>query len=158
MTLLLAVDPGKHRSGWALFGPRSGRLVLFFAGYDPPSKTIRVPDSTGGTFLPSPDTLVIERPQVYRAGKSKGDPNDLVDVAIAVGRWIGTYPDADRILYTPDEWKGQVPKAVCHARARAALSVEELARVPALPKTRGLPDMWDAIALGLVHLGRLRMR
>lgn len=158
--MLLAVDPGKHRSGWALFGPRSGGLVLFFAGYDPPSKTIRAPDSTGSTFMPEPDILVIERPQVYRAGKSKGDPNDLVDVAIAAGRWIGTYPDAALKMYAPADWKGQLSKVKTARRAHDVLTQEERERCPALPTSERAvsANTWDAIALGLVHLGRLRMR
>ncbi len=32
--------------------------------------------------------LVIEKPQIYRASKSKADPNDLITLAIQVGRYV----------------------------------------------------------------------
>jgi hypothetical protein len=104
--------------------------------------------------------FVIERPQVYARDKSKGDPADLVEVALAAGAWAR---EAARLgfaveLVAPATWKGQLPKPVCHERARAVLSPAELERIPRVAKTRGGTDMWDAITLALVSATRLRMR
>ena len=139
--ITLAVDPGKHASGWALFSDAG----LVAAGFDSP-KFFAI------------DQIVMEVPRIRRLGKSKGDPNDLVEVAISVGEWFGVHAEADRHRYYPAQWKGQLPKPECRARAHAVLSPTELASVPKVAMTRGGTDMWDAIALGLVHLERLRMR
>lgn len=141
---MLAIDPGKRASGWAWF--EGGVLVR--AGYGRPT-----------VLSPLPlQQLVIEIPSVRRLGKSRGDPNDLIAVAFAAGEWAGRFADARLTQYQPSEWKGQLPKHICHARALACLSRGEIERVPTLAKTRGGTDMWDAISIGLVHLDRLRMR
>jgi len=100
--------------------------------------------------------LVIEIPQVYRVGKSKGDPNDLIKVAVQAGQWIerAKLYGASVYRHLPQEWKGQVPKNVHHERILAALSPAESARIPKLPKADA-HNMLDAIGLGLFHLGRI---
>lgn len=145
----LYIDPGKHASGWALFENQ----LLRRAGFSPPK-----------LFSLYVNEITIERPQVYAPSRSKGDPNDLIDLAIVAGRWIGLYPSAaivctgDRIGVYPRDWKGQLPKRVTERRARGALEPSELEIVPKIARTSGGSDMWDAIALGLVRLRRLRMR
>jgi hypothetical protein len=96
--------------------------------------------------------LVIEKPQVYQS--MKVDPGDLIDLAIVVGRIIGL-SGREVTLYKPSQWKGQTPKAIHHERIKKLLSADELSRVvlPKAKKTLG-HNVWDAIGLGLFHLGR----
>ena len=100
--------------------------------------------------------LVLEWPQIYRASKSKGDPNDLLGiagVAAALAALVGVPCKSP----TPAEWIGQLPKATSGdpwtsprgARVRARLGAEELA---ACENTH---DAIDAVGLGLWSLGRL---
>lgn len=135
--MFLAIDPGLS-TGWATLDA-CGRLVACGAGQDFPVHSNRF--------------AIIERPQVYRAGKSKGDPNDLVTLAIRVGRYqerlevAGVHVD----LVLPTSWKGQVPKTIHHDRVNAALAETEraiVARVAKSANARGYDDnVWDAVAL-----------
>jgi len=85
------------------------------------------------------DLLVIERPQVYQGRLQKGDPNDLVDLAVLVGVLLRHIPHVRALLPRPRDWKGQVPKDIHHRRLRA--------RVPDLgPASK---DAMDAVGLAL---------
>lgn len=93
---------------------------------------------------------VIEKPQVYNVARSKGDPNDLIDLAIKVGMLCAWYPNHELVL--PREWKGQLPKDVCWNRALEVLTPSELSVIKGSDH-----NMRDAIALGLWKLGRLKL-
>lgn len=108
---LLAVDPGLNGTGWAAF--RAGRLAGcgcvaggeggLLERIDRIVWAVRIDSPQGGR-------LVIEKPQIYRQRKQRGDPNDLIDIAILVGelrRHLG--PRASQLVL-PREWKGTVPK------------------------------------------------
>lgn len=95
------------------------------------------------------DALVIERPQVYRNGK--GDPNDLITLAITCGKIEALYRDVQEVL--PNTWKGNVPKDIHHRRILDKLSPRELAVIPFLPATKR-HNMVDAIGIGLWYLYR----
>ncbi len=100
--------------------------------------------------------LVIELPQVYTRSLSKGDPNDLITLALTVGAISALCGSigAHTVLYRPSEWKGQVSKNVTEARARKRLTEVELKRIE-LPKAAKLKtDVWDAIGIGLHFLRR----
>jgi hypothetical protein len=135
----LAIDPGID-TGWAVLNA-TGKLVA--CGKDQfPCLSIRA--------------AIIERPQVYAPGKSKGNPNDLITLAIRVGRYQERLQQAgvhcpDTNLFLPTTWKGQVPKEIHHARVDAALSEDErrIAYASAkVPGSRGYShDVWDAIGL-----------
>lgn len=110
MADILAIDPGLD-TGWALLEDR----VLKDAGLgDPPLLT----------FV---GRVVIERPQIYP--RSKGDPNDLITLAIQVGRYKERYLargcSVEEIL--PHTWKGSLDGDVCCRRIFASLSPEERA-------------------------------
>lgn len=98
--------------------------------------------------------LAIELPQVYDRARSKGDPNDLIQLAAVVGGIV------DRLgrktaIYLPREWKKQVPKKIMCERIESRLSEVERAEVE-LPASAKLKlDVWDAVGIGLHHLGRL---
>ncbi len=104
--------------------------------------------------------LVVEWPQVYRAVKSKGDPNDLLGLA-GICAAVAALFEVPVFSYTPAEWAGQLPKATTKKltaysprtkRIMSRLSAVELGRVPVQH------DALDAIGLGLHHLGRLAPR
>lgn len=106
-------------------------------------------------------TLVIEIPQVYRQGVSKGDPNDLIQLVGVAGAIIGT-GFQKVVTKLPKEWKGQVPKPtdtkkpyIIAERAKKRLSHKEYDRVLLPTNVRHQWDVWDAIGLGLSHLRRL---
>jgi hypothetical protein len=151
MAYLLAIDPGRC-TGWALF---TASCELHTCGVT----SIASKDIWPLEWVEHPTHLnvVIELPQIYRAAQSKGDPNDLIQVAEEVGRWRGRFESIGVLpsLVKPAEWKGQVPKDVHHARASKVLFPAELARIPKLPKTQA-HNMMDAVALGLWRLSRMR--
>lgn len=110
---VLAVDPGVD-TGWCLV--ESGAVVDCGLG---PSGWPRAP------------MAILERPQVYRQAQQKGDPNDLITLAIQIGRYVERLETAGTktALVLPNTWKGQVPKDVHHRRIVAKLSPDEAARV-----------------------------
>lgn len=111
-----------------------------------------------GLYYREDMSVVCELPQVYRNAQSKGDPNDLIKVAVEVGQW------KERALrygcpwteVKPAYWKGQVPKPVHHARILRTLNERERAYVEGikLPASK-MHNVMDAIGLGLWKLGRL---
>lgn len=106
---LLAIDPGLD-TGWAILV--DGRLVDAGLG---------APASADGCTK-----VIIERPQVYAGRSSKGDPNDLITLAIQVGRYTERYGqgrDVEHIL--PHTWKGTVNPEVLCRRVVASLDDSE---------------------------------
>lgn len=92
---------------------------------------------------------IIEVPQVYPGQQQKGDQNDLINLAVDVGRYAA-YAEAGRfrvMLVRPREWKGQLPKDVCWKRVRETLTAQELASMNKVPKSQA-HNMHDAIGLG----------
>lgn len=144
MNALVAVDPGVHECGAALFVDRELRQALLVPATDAPLRILQA-----GAVQ-----CVCEKPQVYY-GRGKGRAADLVDLSIAAGRMTALYPTQ---YVLPAQWKGQVPKDVHHARVRKALDRQEiitldLALAPVPEGKRH--NVLDAVALGLRHLGRL---
>lgn len=107
---LLAIDPGKD-TGWARLDV-SGVLIDCGLGDPPRSDGCRV---------------IIERPQVYRGRSSKGDPNDLITLAIQVGRYtermVAQGSSVEHVI--PHDWKGTVDPDVLCRRVAATLSAPE---------------------------------
>lgn len=156
---LLAIDPGKA-TGVALFGgsarplperdanQREGDLVratvctveeclLFIENAAP----IRRGKPAGD--------CIIEIPQVYPGQQQKGDQNDLINLAVMVGRYSDHAISVGfKIkLVKPREWKGQLPKDVCWRRVKETLTSSELDRLAKVPKSRA-HNMHDAVGLG----------
>jgi hypothetical protein len=168
---LLAVDPGIRGCGAALFEDRE----LVKAGYvkngvkegDNPkailSMALELMNWIGDWwkapfyYKPGEQELVIEWPQVYRAGKLKGDPNDLLPLA-GIGCALGAYLELHgaTVRYLPREWKGQLPKDVVQRRVIERLSLEEVANIE-LAGARS-HNIYDAVGLGLFHLKRFDPR
>lgn len=149
MARLLAIDPG-NCTGFAVFDS----TVLTYCGVTTVDQNPELVYSLGMN-----DEIVIELPQVYRAAQSKGDPNDLIKVALQVGRWMerAIVRRVPVHLVKPNEWKGQVRKEIHHERVRKLLHSPELDFVNStrLPETKA-HNMLDAVGLGLWRLGRMR--
>jgi hypothetical protein len=161
---LLAIDPSLTCTGWAFFeGPTLKQCGIVRTD---PSWPLAMRIGRAAEMItardeeeawPEHDT-VIEWPQVYTFGKSKGDPNDLLPVAGVAAVCAATLAYASRPaeLVKPAAWKGQTPKDVHNARVLARLTPGELAMVDG----SGIPmslrnNVIDAIGLGLWKLGRM---
>ena len=162
---LLSCDPGKNNAGlalWAPTGPDSSweLQAAKLAEFDHPSEIAAAAISFGGSRFQAAD----EVPQVYSAGFSRGDPNDLIDITIVAGAVLGT-GDCTSVWFRPREWKGQVEPDVMITRIRSKLSQIELNRVR-LPTRRDgksvretvAHNVFDAIGVGLFALKKLKLK
>jgi hypothetical protein len=104
-----------------------------------------------------PDHAVIEIPQVYRQRQQKGDPNDLIQLALIAGMCMGEFLQGGATVETrlPREWKGQRSKEVDNRSVLKLLTDDErdIVARSRLPKYK-LHNMIDAIGIGLWHVGR----
>ena len=89
-----------------------------------------------------------EIPQVYRAGASKGDPDDLIQLAGVVGVFSALVSATTYWGVKPREWKGQVPKDVHHARLVKTLSEADLKMVEVAAPPSLRHNVLDAVGLG----------
>lgn len=154
---LVSIDPGLNGCGFALW--KSAKLIQ--ATYVPNTpkgdfKTMRAALLPFGHDRPFISVeLAIELPQVYVASRSKGDPNDLINLAMLVGYLAASFKNFS--LYKPHAWKGQVPKDIMEDRITKRLDAKEQANLERVPKSLA-HNMIDAIGIGLHHLGRLKDR
>ena len=102
--MYLAIDPGID-TGTATFA-KDGSLLACSVGSPPRCSGL----------------VVIEKPQVYPSRFSKGNPNDLITLAIQVGRYVERFEaqGAKVSLTLPHEWKGTIPKDIHHRRILGA--------------------------------------
>lgn len=115
---------------------------------------------TGGKPLRG-GLIVCEFPVVYSAAKSKGDPNNLLGLAVqyghceAVANWFGCHCRKVQ----PREWKGQTPKDISKQRTVSALTKDELAAVLNYSYPVSVDhNRFDAIGIGLWSLRKRKMR
>jgi hypothetical protein len=147
---LIAIDPGKHHLAWAKF--LEGRLVACGLAEGEPRELADVLEEIGAR-----GEAVIEVPRVYPSRRWRGDPNDLIDVALTAGVAAGVLCRlGTKIEYVrPGTWKKNVPKRIHNDRVRSALDDHERL----LFETCGVAafkrhNVLDAIGLGLWRLGR----
>lgn len=95
---IISIDPGVKHIGWA--SHVEGKLS--HCGLS--KKWVNL----------AGDIIVIEKPQIYSPRFWKGDPNDLINIAIVVGEIKGIYEKLGGkvVLVLPNQWKGQTPKDV----------------------------------------------
>jgi hypothetical protein len=87
-------------------------------------------------------------------GAQKGDPNDLIHLAVAVGVVCALN---ERKLYTPRAWKGNLTKSIHHARCMQDILPGELEILAAAVPQKSLQhNILDAAFLGFFVLGRRR--
>ena len=150
MTYVLAIDPGLRATGYAYFCDG----VLVRAGLKRTKLTERADAAAyigrefAVEFLKPIDALVVEVPQVYQPRLMKGDPNDLVSVALVAG-CVLQLPARVRRAVSPHQWKGNTPKEVSHTRLLLKLQpverdVLQSADVP--PSL--LHNVFDAVGIG----------
>ena len=160
--MLVALDPGLNRSGLALF--QDGELVFadavkISARGDVVSRAARMGAKIVNVvhvedFLDA--ELIVELPQIYQreGGKSKGSPNLLIPLAVVCGAVAVSFVDVHSVL--PSAWKGQVPKQTRTGSNPVADRV--VARLTALERqhiaAKAPHDVYDAVGIGLWHLGR----
>ncbi len=152
---LLAIDPGLRTCGVAYFV--GGTLAEAKLVVGPKSGDMAWNEMAGAVHASTPfaDEVVIELPQVYNVrARSKGDANDLIQLAAVVGA-LATYHAGRKMqIVRPSQWKGQTKKEVTKNRCVEKLSEAELARVE-LPKAKSLHhNIFDAVGLGLWALKR----
>lgn len=184
--MLLSLDPGIRGCG----------LAIFFNGQLAEALYVPNPMRKGGDIAavaamaaelvdhvafkwgnaPGPIYMIVERPQIYRDAKQKGDPNDLPPLYAIAGALAGALeqrgPIASLAEYLPREWKGTLDPEEMARRVRERLSWGEFAKVqfPSntcdkcrthltdsdCAKTTCLAhNIFDAIGIGLKKLGRL---
>jgi len=145
------IDPGKV-AGWAQYTGKKLTACGIFSDWKYPQVWHRGFDQY----------LVLEVPRIYPY-RSKGNPNDIVDLAITAGEIRGHFRAAGChiIEVWPATWKGQVPKEIHHARVLKQLADDELrlldveARKFSKTNPNGYDhNMLDAVALGLWLLRR----
>ncbi len=110
-----------------IFGVDPG-LCTGFSGLDEQGELFWCGDTSEGLdlFGEQGDLVVLEVPQIYR--HSKGDPNDLITLALQAGGYRERFQSKGFRVVTvkPAEWKGQVDKDMHNARVIKSLPPEEL--------------------------------
>lgn len=152
MSVLISIDPGAHL-GLAVFQED----VLFAAGFYN-VKNLRdltkwLVESAGEI---RPVQAVIEKPQIYEPRKWKGDPNDILNLAVIVGVCTAALaPYCETRFVTPHMWKGSRPKKLDNEYTISLLSPVEKSVLAEnqCPKSY-LDNVIDAIGLGLWTLKR----
>ena len=160
---LIAIDPGKM-SGFAEFDasdpdlPWDGVDKLKYATACTFEECLLLIENAAPLNQSRPaGDCIIEQPQIYPGQHQKGDQNDLIQLAVMVGRYVDRATSCRfRVtLVKPREWKGQLPKDVCWDRVRETLTPYELTRMEKLSKSRA-HNMHDAIGLGTKFQKRWR--
>lgn len=165
---LVAVDPGKHHCGIALF--LEHRLFACAALRPQPDTPYNVAlmaaewvkyqarrDTRVLTSSGKVGTVVVEAQVVY-PGPRKNDPNDLFPLSYVAGAVHARIDSLERIWVLPRDWiPTSAPKEIRQRRFLATLPDEDLALLKALdcPK-KFLGDVVDAVHIGYVTLGRVR--
>ncbi len=157
MSTLLAIDPGLRHCGCAYFTDGVLSRACLAVNYE---KKLRGPKAHHAMALEvslrmnSAYWTVLEYPRIYpnHSNKRAEDPNDCLELAGVDGA-IAAYLGGNVSHVFPSEWKGQVPKAIMIERIKKTLTKEETQRVElAGAKSH---NIWDAVGIGLFHLGRL---
>lgn len=141
---IVAVDPAAHgRKASAYAVMEEGEVVA--CGY---TRDVRqIPLAEGVRY-----TWAFEKPQKY---KRFGQAHKALDrLNAVVKRWARFAKDRGDVveMYTPHQWKGNVPKTVFQKRIFPVLTEAERLLMPH-PRE---DDVWDAVGIALVASGRLR--
>lgn len=164
MKLEIAIDPGKHGCGLAMF--IDGLLVHaeYVSGLggqrhpllEPVAGVVKILESArdAGEI----ETVVIERPKIYDATHQKGDQRDIADLLIVAGGLACAASLVSRsvLFVEPSQWKGQTSTEIIEHRLQKHLSTEEHEKIewPRARKTLG-HNVVDAVGIGLWHVGRM---
>lgn len=174
---LLAVDPGIRGCGVALFN-RDGLLVCATYVRNPCRSGNRAYEAAQMALaivewlteyagdLTAPGNggleLAVEWMRVYASRIAAGDadaiekdPNDLLPLT-GIDTALAALLKCPTTSYVVSEWKGQMKKAPCHARAIGRLDMTEKIRLSDADCPPSLMhNVLDALSIGLAHLKRL---
>ena len=156
--MLVSLDPGKKVAGVAVFEDNELSAAWLVRGIGWLTTADTVYSDVVCRYPPevySDLEFVFERMQIYTQNKLKGDPNDLVDVALMSGATAALFSRSfgARVKeYLPRQWSMQ-PKNVKERRVKERLSKDELARIE-LPAKSYRHNVYDTIGIGLYHLQR----
>jgi hypothetical protein len=153
MTHLVSLDPGLRGCGVAWWHANGSLAHVAYLRNpvkkgDGPAAWMGYTKSTGWYEPAYATHFISEVPQVYRAGASKGDPDDLIQLAGVVGVFSALFSATTYTGVKPREWKGQVPKDVHHARLVKTVTPEELAMVEASAPPSLRHNVLDAVGIG----------
>lgn len=154
-TRVLGIDPGARSFGWATID--GGRLIR--CGLERADDREALARLVSRFALPGPKdgaVAVVELPRVYPQKQWKGDPADLIQVAVTAGQLVQVLaPWCDVQLVEPHAWKGSVPKDVMTRRIRALLDDDERAIVERCGAPSSLRhNVLDAAGIALWKAGR----
>jgi hypothetical protein len=159
--VLISIDPGINGCGVAYFIDKHLVMAQYVKNpaakhSDPGFRAFSMARAvlSGDTYTEG-DELVLEYPQIYR-GPRANNPNNLLTLALVDGALMGLFRQ-EAILYLPHAWKGSVDPDECVKRVQARLSAVETACV-VLPAKSLAHNLWDAVGIGLFHLGRFNPR
>ena len=130
--MILAIDPGTKCAGWSFWrNLQASGWRVFSCGLLRWGSTAELFETAkhkrldlfGTRFAPLAVgvRVVCELPQVYSQRHWKGDPNDLIGVAVSAGLVIGALDFDDVEFVKPHAWKGNTPKPIHNKRVLAAL-------------------------------------
>jgi hypothetical protein len=148
---LIAIDPGKAGLGWAAF--EGGRLIeTGLIANGSLSEAFRVLKEVCAKYRPG--DAVIEIPQVYQQRLQKGDPNDLITVAVIAGIAAASFLPygIEPQLVRPSRWKGNRPKAVDNQYTLSLLDEDEKCKLVKVSSKQH--NVLDAVGIGLWRVGR----
>lgn len=162
---LIAIDPGLSRTGYATWDRRDGVWRLRFAGHLTPrccrnsswwvkagSIVDQIPFHRPNDEGDPEAILAIEMPE-YQSGRAKSTAatrsGGIFKLAAMVGMILGKWYAGEVHIYSPHDWKGQLPKDVSHARIEEALSARTR---NAVGFNKLKHDAIDAIGIGLHHI------
>lgn len=159
--MILALDPKIHSCGVAAFDG----TTLYRAGWVKGDTGENVPESWKATaqsvilwaLFGDVTEVVFERPPAYRSD----DPAKTVQLQGLLGVCClvaGRFSHAQCTGYFPQQWKGTIDKDATESRVRGRLTAEEFGRVQLPPSKQFHDDVWDAIGIGLKHVGRFERK
>lgn len=174
-SLVLSIDPGIRGCGAALWLHK--RLVAAAYVKSPASKGSGPREAVDCAravaewmaerskeyrfFPPATVDLAVEWPQTYGGRASRGDANDLFALS-GIDSALCALLEPDNVKsYAPREWKGalQKPASVNSPYPVEAMVLRRLdeseTKAVELPTNKRLHwDVWDAVGVGLKHVGR----
>jgi hypothetical protein len=159
--ILITIDPG-NTTGVAIFIKKqlSGAAYLEGNAFAQAQELMKICNVFSGNKVEF-EKAVIEIPRVYSQKQWKGDPNDLIKVAMLAGFFgevLSFYyaKPHDQIEFIhPSTWKGQRPKDLDNQLTMGLLQGSELAVMHKvkLPKSR-MHNVIDAVGIGLYTVQR----
>lgn len=143
--IIAGIDPGKHKCAVAWANRGEIRHVYLCSEYCEPGYK---------RTLICVDELWCEVPRVYPGVRAQ-DPNDLIQVAIGLGRAVECFYAKKRVDVYPREWKGTIKKEVMTARIKKILTASGEIKVLDAKGLENDHNCLDACGIALYALGRL---